>query len=141
MAKKYGGRNWREVYQSAWLRLREQELKGKTINDPESYFFFIVRNICNKTNKHKTVSIETILNTEDKIISTKFEGYTEALNKYINKKPKTEDEKYYQQFCELLILTGGKCKEFRELTDIPQNTFYRHLRQLQKNLNNELKSI
>ena len=142
IAKKYGGKNWREVYQESWLALREQELSGKKIERPISYFFFIVKNKCNSKKKPRTTPIEKEIGIcEPELTKSKFDIYDEVVQKYISKDLEKEEEIYYQQFCELLFFTGFKYSEFKKHVDITRQTFWRHVKELKKILENELKEF
>ena len=139
IARKYGGKNWQDIYQQSWLSLREQELNGRKINKPLSYFFFIVRNNSNKKKTVRDVPLESVRNLAEELESvSKFDQYQKVCSNFISKKLESEEETYYQQFCELLMYTGFDYFNFRKYVEMPQRTFYRHVGELKKILKNEL---
>ena len=148
IATRLGGSNWKDLFQEAWLRVREQELKGKTINNPIAYFYLVALNLSKykKTRQRRNDLVKFVQLSQDiehpaqDTEPSKLDDYDQIASAYIVSTSDNEVDQFYREFCELYLLCGSK-KEVINILGIKYNTFYRVMNSLTKKLNDELNKV
>lgn len=146
-AKVIGGKNYKDLFQDAWLDVREYEIKhpekAAQVKNHSSYFYTALhfRNIRNnnkylKYRKHVKRYLEEL---ED------FEGvgpdYCEAfLYEWVNNRTGEELEDFYKEIIHLVAVCKTK-KTAYELAEMPKSKFYEYYKQAEKQLRDDFTRI
>jgi hypothetical protein len=138
-AKQLGGDNWREIFNEAWLRIREQELKGNTIESPLDYFYLTALNLSKyrkprEKKRIKTVPLDYEINLAEEIGQDHTSEFKAICYDYIKQTTTNEIDTFYREFCELILLSSS-IQTARQKSGLDRTTFYRVFKELKTQLN------
>ena len=138
-AKQLGGDNWREIFNEAWLRIREQELKGNTIESPLDYFYLTALNLSKyrkprEKKRIKTVPLDYEINLAEEIGQDHTSEFKAICYDYIKQTTTNEIDTFYREFCELILLSSS-IQTARKKSGLDRTTFYRVFKELKTQLN------
>lgn len=130
-AKKLGGKEWQELFNTAWLRIREAEIKDpeKVIKDHKSYFYGALRNAMinqGKFNHRFADPKPEILSIEMDESNDVWDVEINILYKWLSQPAKDEHELFLQNIVTLAIKCKNK-KKVIEQTGMSKRTFFRYL--------------
>lgn len=144
ICRKLAGRDWKELFQSSWLEMKEQELKGNKINSAIDYFYFIAlsKSKYRKTRVKKKIDIVfsddiTFYEIPQEEQADSIKHIQDVVKKYLEKETNNLIDKFYQDFCKA-ILTFNSISEAQKGMNICRTTFWILLNQLQEDLKNEI---
>ena len=138
-AKQLGGDNWREIFNEAWLRIREQELKGNTIKSPLDYFYLTALNLskyrkAREKKRIKTVSLDYEVNIAEEVGQDHTSEFKAIAYDFIKQTSGDEIDTFYREFCELILISKS-LQTAREQSRLDRTTFYRIFKELKTRLN------
>ena len=138
-AKQLGGDNWREIFNEAWLRIREQELKGNTIKSPLDYFYLTALNLskyrkAREKKRIKTVSLDYEVNIAEEVGQDHTSEFKAIAYDFIKQTSGDEIDTFYREFCELILISKS-LQTARDKSRLDRTTFYRIFKELKTRLN------
>jgi len=138
-AKQLGGDNWREIINEAWLRIREQELKGNTIKSPLDYFYLTALNLskyrkAREKKRIKTVSLDYEINIAEEVGQDHTSEFKAIAYDFIKQTSGDEIDTFYREFCELILISKS-LQTARDKSRLDRTTFYRIFKELKTRLN------
>ena len=138
-AKQLGGDNWREIFNEAWLRIREQELKGNTIKSPLDYFYLTALNLSKyrkgrEKKRIKTVSLDYEINIAEEVGQDHTSEFKAIAYDFIKQTSGDEIDTFYREFCELILISKS-LQTARDKSRLDRTTFYRIFKELKTRLN------
>ena len=138
-AKQLGGDNWREIFNEAWLRIREQELKGNTIKSPLDYFYLTALNLskyrkAREKKRIKTVSLDYEINIAEEVGQDHTSEFKAIAYDFIKQTSGDEIDTFYREFCELILISKS-LQTARDKSRLDRTTFYRIFKELKTRLN------
>jgi hypothetical protein len=141
-AKKIDPHNWRELFNIAWLKIRERELKDHdfSVRYYKTYFQTVLYNC--KMDLIKTDKKIIRLNSEkldlfyDESDPDKWIRESAALHTWINRKPNGEFDLFLRNIITLTL--HSKCrKDAIDLTGMSKRSFQKYLKQAKQKIKNE----
>jgi hypothetical protein len=139
-AKQLGGDNWGEIFNEAWLRIREQELKGNTIESPLDYFYLTALNLSKYRHTQSKRQIKTVslsyeeVNLAEEIGQDHTSEFKAIAYDFIKQTSGDEIDVFYREFCELILISKS-LQTARHKSGLDRTTFYRLLKELKARLN------
>lgn len=141
-AKKYDPHNWRELFNSAWLKIRERELNDQhfDVKYYKTYFQTVLRN-CKYDAKIKNKRIIIVESYQldsftDEHDHDKWQNEAHTLHHWLQKQPEDEFEQFLQNII-ILTLHSKSRQEAIDLTEMSRRSFHKYLKIAKQRIKNE----
>ena len=132
-----------ELFQNAWLKIREKEIKGKSFDNVknfQSYFFLTLRNVFidgKRKQKHKTILINDRIRNKADEQPNQFEPCEADLIEWMYEKPKDDNDEFYKNI--LILQTKIKVhKDVQVQTTMDRITYLQARKKAAKKAKDEI---